>query len=103
MDTLHIKIKHSIKIELKWLAKARGFTVSELVRQALVNCYPVELLGMSDKECQALAAYRGGFISLGKLSELMGKSALDVREWLNDHHIPQNNCYLECDRSGLLS
>lgn len=97
MDTLHVKIDHSINNELKKLAKARSSTVSELIRQALVSCYQVELLGLPDKQRQALEAYRGGYISLGKLSELMGCSALEMRKWLNDHHIPQNNSYSDDD------
>ena len=97
MDTLHIKIDHSINMELKRLAKVRSSTVSELIRQALAICYQVELLGLSDKQRQALEAYRGGFISLGKLSELMGRPVLEMREWLNEHHIPQNSCYSESD------
>jgi len=97
MDTLHVKVDHAINMELKRLAKVRSSTVSDLVRQALIVCYQVELLGLTDKQRQALEAYRGGYISLGKLSELMGKSALEMREWLNDHNIPQNCSYSNDD------
>lgn len=97
MDTLHIKIDHSFNVELKRLAKVRSSTVSELIRQALVVCYQIELLGLPDKQRQALEAYRGGFISLGKLSELMGLNAIEMREWLNEHHIPQNSSFSQDD------
>lgn len=97
MDTLHIKIDHNINKELKRLAKNRGSTVSELIRQALTVCYQIDLLGLSEKQRQALEAYKGGYISLGKLGELMGQSPLEMREWLTAHCIPQNNSYGEDD------
>ena len=75
MDTLHVKIDHGINNELKKLAKARSSTVSELIRQALVSCYQVDLLGLPDKQRQALEKYqlqygqsRRKFQSISKLS-----------------------------------
>lgn len=97
MDTIHIKIAHEINEGLKKLGKNRGMSVSELIRQALFVCYQLDLLGISDRQKQALEAYRGGFISLGKLSELMGRSAIEMRNWLNEHSIAQNNAYTEDD------
>jgi hypothetical protein len=97
MDTIHIKIDHETIVGLKRLAKIRSSTVSDLVRDALAVCYQVELLGLSDKQRQALEAYKGGFISLGKLSELMGRTQIEMRKWLNEHHIPQNNIYSDAD------
>jgi len=97
MDTLHIKIGHEINEELKHLAKSRGVTVSELIRQALMVCYQLDMLGLSNRQKQTLEAYRGGFISLGKLSEVMGKSSIETRQWLNEHRIAQNNSYSEDD------
>lgn len=95
MDTLHIKISHESNEELRQLSKTRGVSVSELIRQALFACYQLEMLGIPDRQKQALEAYRGGFISLGKLSELMGRSILDMRKWLNEHQISQNNAFAE--------
>lgn len=100
MDTLHVKVAHELNEELKQLGKARGMSVSELIRQALVTCYQVDTLGLSDRQKQALEAYRGGFISLGKLSELMGRSAIEIRKWLNEHGIRQNNAFSEEDVSN---
>jgi hypothetical protein len=97
MDTLHIKIAHGMSEELRLLGKARGMTVSELVRQAIFICYQVDLIGLSDRQKQALEAYRGGFISLGKLSELMGRTAMEMRKWLKEHHIPLNTAFSEDD------
>lgn len=97
MDTLHIKIASEISAELKHLAKIRGTTVSELIRQALLTCYQPELLGLSGRQKQSLEAYRGGFISLGKLSELMGYSQIEMRKWLKEHQISQNTAFSEDD------
>lgn len=97
MDTLHIKIGHEINAELKLLGKARGMSVSELIRQALFVCYQLDMLGLTDRQKQALEAYRGGFISIGKLGELMGRSVIEMRKWLNEHFISQNNAFTEGD------
>lgn len=97
MDTLHIKVTHEFNSVLKQLGKTRGMTVSELIRQALATCYQVDMLGLPERQRQALEAYRGGFISLGKLSELMGRSSLEMRKWLNEHFISQNNAFSEDD------
>ncbi len=97
MDTLHVKVTHEYNEVLKSFGKSRGMTVSELIRQALVTCYQLDMLGLSERQKQALEAYRGGFISLGKLSELMGRSAIEMRKWLNEHSISQNNAFSEDD------
>ena len=97
MDMLHIKIAPEINQVLKQLGKARGVSVSELIRQALMSCYQLDMMGLSERQKQALEAYRGGFISLGKLSELMGRSAIEVRKWLFEHSISQNSAFSEDD------
>lgn len=38
----------------------------------------------------ALAAYVGGYISIGKLAEALGMHVLDLRRWLSEHGIEQN-------------
>jgi len=103
MDMLHIKIDEGFNKELKKLAKLRNLTVSELIRQALVMCYQFEFSGLTTRQKQALEAYRGGYISLGKLSELMGLSILEMQEWLSEHQIPQNNSFLEDDVASAAS
>jgi hypothetical protein len=97
MDTLHIKVAPGMSEELKQLSKIRGMTVSELIRQAILVCYQLDLLGLSDRQKQALEAYRGGFISLGKLSELMGRPAVEMRQWLQEHNIFLNTAFTEDD------
>lgn len=97
MDMLHVKIAPEINQVLKQLGKVRGVTVSELIRQALMSCYQLDMMGLSERQKQAIEAYKGGFISLGKLSELMGRSAIEVRKWLVEHAISQNSAYSEDD------
>ena len=97
--TIHIKVKPEIANGLKALSKKKETSVGELVRQAVLSCYQLEFLNLSDKQRQAVEAYKGGYISIGKLSEEMGMTVLEIRNWLNEHDIPQNNMYLEDDVS----
>ena len=39
---------------------------------------------------QAVEAYRGGFISIGRLAEVMGMHVLELRQWLAEHAIDEN-------------
>lgn len=95
--TLHIKVKPEIAERLKALSRKRNTSVGELVRQAVLSCYQLELLNLSKKQRQAIDAYRGGYISLGKLSEDMGMTVWEIRNWLAEHDIPQSNVYFEDD------
>lgn len=96
-STLHIKIKPELADGLKKLACKRSTSVGELVRRAVMSCYQLELLDMSEKQRRAVEAYQGGYISLGKLAEEMGMSVLKIRKWLEDYDIPQNNSFHEDD------
>lgn len=91
--TLHIKISSDIANGLRHLSEQRHLSVSELVRLALNSCYQIETLSLKESEKQALEAYRGGYISLGKLAQIMGFHPLKLRQWLLEHNIPQNNSY----------
>ena len=95
--TLHIKIKPELAQGLKELSKKRETSVGELVRQAVVSCYQIELLGLGEKQRRAFGAFQGGYISLGKFAEDMGMPVLQARKWLQEHDIPQNNSFLEDD------
>lgn len=88
--TLHIKIEPSVARGLKQVAGRRRVTVGELVRQAVQTCYQTEWLGLTATQRQALEAYRGGYISLGKLAETMGLSPLKARAWLGERGIQGN-------------
>ena len=95
--TLHIKVKPEIAKGLKLLSKKKETSVGELIRQAVFACYQLELLGLNQNQKQAIAAFEGGYISLGKLAEKMGMTILDIRIWLEEHDILQNNSFQESD------
>jgi len=95
--TLHIKVKPEIAKGLKLLSKKRETSVGELIRQAVSSCYQLELLDLNQAQKQAIAAFQGGYISLGKLAEEMGMNILDIRIWLEEHNILQNNSFQESD------
>lgn len=99
-STLHIKVKPDLAKGLKALSKKKETSVGELVRRAVISCYQLELLDLNDKQRRAVEAYRGGYISLGKLSEELGMDVWNTRSWLEEHDIPQNNLYLEDDVSN---
>ena len=96
-STLHIKIKPELAKGLKELSRKRETSVGDLVRQAVLSCYQLELLDLNEKQRRAIEAFQGGYISLGKLAEELGMNVLDTRKWLNEHDIPQNNSFLEDD------
>jgi hypothetical protein len=95
--TLHIKVEPGLARGLKTLAKHRGQTMGELVRQALSSCYQPDLAGMTAPQRQAFEAWRGGFISLGKLAQVMGLAPLAMREWLAGHGVDSPASYQSSD------
>jgi predicted transcriptional regulator len=97
--TLHIKIDPQLARGLKRIAEGRGETVAELVRQAITACYQVDLLGLTQVQKSAVVAYKGGFISLGKLASAMGTTPFEMRRWLRERGIPENTVY-EPDDTG---
>ena len=101
--TLHIKVEQQIADRLKDLARKCRQPVGELIRRAIVSCYQVDFLGLTDQQRRAVEAYRGGCISIGKLSEIMGKSVLALREWLNEQGLDQNVCLRRGRRSSCLN
>ena len=96
-STIHIKVKPEVAKGLKALSIKREVSVVEVVRQAVLSCYQLELLSLSDYQKRALEAYRGSYISLGKLAEEMGMNIFVMRQWLFEHDIPQNNIFIEDD------
>jgi len=85
--TLHIKVEPAVARSLKQVAVRRSVTVGELVRQAVQTCYQTDWLKLTAPQRQALEAYRGGYIGLGKLAETMGLTPLKTREWLDERGI----------------
>ena len=95
--TLHVKIKPELANGLKALSRKRATSVGELVRQAVISCYQLDLIDLGEKQRRAVEAFQGGYISLGKLAEEMGMNIWDTRKWLEEHDIPQKNSFLEDD------
>lgn len=86
--------------QLKVLSKKRSIPVGELVRQAVSRCYQLEISDLSEKQQHAVAAYKGGYISIGKLSEELGATIPELRKWLQEHDIPQNSAFHPDDISN---
>lgn len=99
--TLHIKIDPKIAKSLKAIAIKRKQTVGELVRYAVIACYQPAMLGLPQHQKDALSAYRGRYISIGKLAEEMGMHVITLRKWLQEHDIPQNNVFEEDDVTNI--
>lgn len=95
--TLHIKVTPEIAKGLKDLSKKRETSVGELVRQALLSCYQIDILALSEKQRRALEAFQGGYISQGKLAEELGMNIWETGKWLDEHNISPNYSFLEDD------
>ncbi len=99
--TLHIKVKPELASGLKELSQKRKVSVGELVRQAVLSRYQLDLnLSLNNKHQRALQAYQGGYISLSKLATEMGMTVWEIRDWLNDHNIEQNTAFHQNDASN---
>jgi predicted HTH domain antitoxin len=96
-STLHVKVKPELAEGLKSLARKRETSVGELIRQAVISCYQIEITGLNEKQRRAVEAFQGGYISQGKLAEEMGMNIWNTRKWLAEHDIPQNNSFFEND------
>jgi hypothetical protein len=96
--TLHIKVKPELANGLKELSQKRKVSVGELVRQAVFARYQLDLsISLNNKQRRALEAYQGGYISLSRLAADMGMSVWDMRHWLNEHDLAQNNDFQQDD------
>lgn len=87
--TLHVKLDRETEERLNRLARTRGKSKGQLVREAIAACYQASFAEIPLQHSHALAAYQGGYISLGKLARVMGMHALDARRWLADHGIEE--------------
>ncbi len=96
-SVIHVKMHPKVAQNLKNLSKKRSVPVGELVRLAVSRCYQLDMTDLSEPQSLAVAAYQGGYISIGKLSEDMGITAIEARRWLVEHDIPQNNAFNEQD------
>ena len=94
---LHIKLDGDTNKKLKKLAYARGKSKGQMVREAITACYQTAFDDLPLPQRQALAAYQGGFISLGKLARIMGMHALAMRRWLEEHDVTPLTVYADED------
>lgn len=88
--TLHIKLDLEMDEQLARLARARNSSKAALVRDAITAVYQVPVEELPVRQHRALSAYQGGYISIGKLAEVMGLHALALRTWLEERGIAQN-------------
>lgn len=73
---------------LKQMATAMHRTLGELVRDAIDSTMTTDTV--ERRHQVALAAYREGFISLGKLAESLGVDPLTARSYLKERGIEQH-------------
>ena len=67
-STLHIKIKPELAKGLKELSRKRETSVGDLVRQAVLSCYQLELLDLNERQRRAVEAFSGRLHQLGQVS-----------------------------------
>ncbi len=72
---------------LKRYAKKEGRTLGGLVRDALDVVYQKKD-DLEERRNVALNAYKEGFISLGKLAEVLGLDPVSARDYLAKQGIP---------------
>lgn len=72
---------------LKQLATAMHRTLGELVRDAIDSTFTIDTV--ERRHQVALAAYREGFISMGKLAESLGVDPLTARNYLKERSFEQ--------------
>ena len=73
--------------KLKQYTKKEGRTLGGLVRDALDIVYKKKDR-LEQRRQVAISAYSEGFISLGKLAEVLGLDPISAREYLNERGIP---------------
>lgn len=71
---------------LKKYARAEGRTMGRLVREAVDHSYN-RLDPLAGRRDVAVQAYREGFISLGKLAEVLGLDPVSARAYLKERGI----------------
>jgi predicted HTH domain antitoxin len=71
---------------LKARASHQGRTLGELVREAIDACHNEKDM-LNRRRDLALDAYEQGFISLGKLSEVLGLDPVTTRSYLKQKRI----------------
>lgn len=94
---LHIKLDSETDKKLKKLAYDQGKSKGQLVREAISACYQTAMEDLPLRQRQAIAAYQGGYISLGRLARAMGMHVLELRNWMKGHGMPTRETFNESD------
>lgn len=87
MKRTNIMLADSQHMILKNHARKEGKTLGELVRDAIDAVYQKKN-SLEQRRNVAFDAYREGFISLGKLSEILGVDTVTARLYLKRKHVP---------------
>lgn len=87
MKRTNIMLSDDQHKKLKRYAQKEGRTLGSLVRDALDVVYKKKDK-LEQRRQVAVSAYREGFISLGKLAEVLGLDPVSARNYLNDQGIP---------------
>jgi predicted HTH domain antitoxin len=95
--TLHVKLDSDTDGKLRKLAYDQGKSKGQLVREAIAACYQTTLDDLPLRQRQAVTAYQGGYISLGRLARAMGMHVLELRSWLRQHGIAERHAFAETD------
>ncbi len=86
MKRTNIMLSDEQHKKLKRYAKKEGRTLGGLVREALDVVYKKKDK-LEQRRQVAISAYNEGFISLGKLTEVLGLDPVSARNYLNEHGI----------------
>ena len=87
MKRTNIMLKDEQLKKMKLYAKKEGTTLGGLVRDAIDTVYEKKD-ALEQRRKVALNAYQEGFISLGKLAEVLGLDPVSARNYLIGHGIP---------------
>jgi predicted HTH domain antitoxin len=87
MKRTNIMLSDDQHKKLKRYAQREGRTLGGLVRDALDVVYKKKDR-LEHRRQVALSAYKEGFISLGKLAEVLGLDPVSTRIYLKDQGIP---------------
>ncbi|MCJ7581727.1 MAG: UPF0175 family protein [Candidatus Aminicenantes bacterium] len=87
MKRTNIMLDDAQHRRLKLYAKKEGRTLGGLVRDALDVVYKKKD-ALEQRRQVAVGAFQEGFISLGKLAEVLGLDPVSARDYLNEQGIP---------------
>ncbi len=87
MKRTNVLLTDSQHKSLKACAKKEGKTLGRMVREAVDASYQAKD-PLDRRRETAIAAYREGFISLGKTAEVLGLDPISARDYLNKAGVP---------------